>query len=82
VCSPTRRASTLRGVHLRSPSIDHGVASFLWALLFFVIMWLGMLAVGVAGATAFFLSIVSAALIFLFVRVYGQKELRTRRQAR
>ncbi len=70
-------------MHLRPPSIDHGFVSFLWALLFFVILWPGMLAVGVSGATAFFLSIVAAALIFLFVRVYGQEELGPpRRRAR
>jgi hypothetical protein len=69
-------------MHLRPPSIDHGVASFLWALVFFLILWPGMLAVGVSGATAFFLSVVAAALIFLFVRVYGQEELGPRRRAR
>jgi hypothetical protein len=62
-------------MHLRPPSIDHGVASFLWALVFFLILWPGMLAVGVTGATAFFLSVIAAALIFLFVRIYGQEEL-------
>ena len=62
-------------MHLRPPSFDHGFVSFLWALLFFAILWPGMLAVGVTGATAFFLSVVAAVLIFLFVRVYGQEEL-------
>ena len=67
-------------MHLRPPSIDHGVASFLWSLLFFLILWFGMLAVGVAGATAFILGLVGAALIFLFVRVHGEEELRPRRR--
>jgi len=62
-------------MHLRPPSVDHGFASFLWALLFFVILWFGMLAVGVGSGTAFFLSVIAAALIFLFVRVQGQEEL-------
>jgi len=62
-------------VHLRPPSVDHGFASFLWAILFFLILWLGMLAVGVGQATAFFLSMIAAALIFLFVRVQGQEQL-------
>ena len=66
-------------MHLRPPSIDHGVASFLWALLFFLILWPGMLAVGVGGATAFILSVVAAALIFLFVRVQGEEQIGPRR---
>jgi hypothetical protein len=54
------------------PSIDHGVQSFLWALLFFLILWLGMLAIGVSRATALILSLVSAGAIFLFVRLRGE----------
>ena len=37
-------------MHLRMPSIDQGVQSFVWAVVFFVILWLGMLAVGVSSA--------------------------------
>ena len=37
---------------LRAPSIDQGVQSFVWAVVFFIILWLGMLAVGVSGGTA------------------------------
>ena len=59
-------------MHLRMPSIDHGVQSFLWALLFFLILWLGMLAIGVSRATALILSLVSAGAIFLFVRLRGE----------
>ena len=45
----------------------------MWAVIFFLILWVGMLAVGVSGATAFILSLVSAAAIFLFVRVNGDE---------
>ena len=48
-------------MHLRAPSIDHGVQSFLWAVVFFLFLWFGMLAVGVSGATAFVLALVLAA---------------------
>ena len=65
-------------MHLRAPSIDQGVQAFLWAVLFFVILWLGMLAVGVSGATALILSLVSAAAIFLFVRLRGEDRPRAR----
>ena len=62
-------------MHLRAPSIDHGVQSFLWALVFFLFLWFGMLAVGVSGATAFVLALVLGVLIFLFVRIFGEDEL-------
>jgi len=58
-------------MHLRSPSIDHGVRSFLWALVFFVILYFGMVAIAVASGTAFLLSLVLSFLIFLFVRTRG-----------
>ena len=58
-------------MHLRMPSIDQGKQAFLWALFFFLLLWVGMLAVGVSSATAFILSLVSAGAIFLFVRVCG-----------
>jgi hypothetical protein len=54
------------------PSIDHGVQSFFWAAVFFVILWFGMLAVGVSGATAFILALVAAGAIFVFVRTRGE----------
>jgi hypothetical protein len=65
-------SSTIAPMHLRMPSIDHGLQSFLWAFLFFLILWFGMLAVGVSGATAFILSLVSGGAIFLFVRLTGE----------
>ena len=58
-------------MHLRAPSIDQGVQAFVWAVVFFLILWVGMLAVGVSGGTAFILSLVAAAAIFLLVRVRG-----------
>ncbi len=59
-------------VHLRMPSIDHGVQSFIWALLFFLILWFGMLLIGVSDGTALILSLVAAGAIFLFIRVNGE----------
>jgi hypothetical protein len=58
-------------VHLRMPSIDQGVQAFAWAVFFFLLLWFGMLALDVSGATALILSLVSSGAIFLFVRVRG-----------
>jgi uncharacterized membrane protein YdjX (TVP38/TMEM64 family) len=38
-----------------------------------------MLAIGVSGATAFIISVLSACAIFLFVRLYGEDEVRRTR---
>ena len=59
-------------MHLRMPSIDRGVQSFLWSVLFFLVLYFGMLAVGDARGTSFIVSLVSAFLIFLFVRIRGE----------
>jgi hypothetical protein len=58
-------------VHLRMPSIDQGVQAFLWAVVFFLFMWLGALAVGVSGGVAFVVPLVLSCGIFLLVRTRG-----------
>ena len=72
---PAELVCTVDAMHLRAPSIDHGVQSFLWSLVFFLYLWLGMLAVGVSRATSFVLALVLGAAIFLFVRIFGEDEL-------
>jgi hypothetical protein len=67
-------------VHLRAPAFSRGVASFLWALVFGLYVWLGGLAVGVSGGTAFIFGAVIGFLVFLAVMVYGGDE--PRRQPR
>jgi hypothetical protein len=68
-------------VHLRMPSFDRGLTSFLWAFGLGLYLWLGMLAVGVSGATAFIIAALSAGAIFLFIRLRGDEEVRrVRRQ--
>jgi hypothetical protein len=63
-------------VHLRLPSFDRGLTSFLWAFGFGLFLWLGMLLIGVEGATAFIFSVLSAGAIFFFVRLFGDDEIR------
>ena len=55
-------------MHLRMPSIDRGVQSFIWAVVFFLFLYFGMLAIQVSKGTAFVLSLVLSFLIFLLVR--------------
>ena len=63
-------------MHLRPPSIDHGVQSFLWGLFFGVFLWLGMVAIEISAATAFIFGALGAGAVFLFVRRFGQNEPR------
>lgn len=60
----------------RPPSVDHGVLSFFWAFGLGLYIWLGLIAVGVSKATSFILAVVAAFGIFLFVRLYGEEEVR------
>ena len=60
----------------RPPSIDHGVASFLWAVGLGLFIWLGLLAIGISKATSFIVAAIAGAAIFLYVRVFGEEELR------
>jgi hypothetical protein len=53
------------------PSIDRGVQSFLWAVVFFLFLYFGMLAIAVTKGTAFVLSLVAGFLVFLVVRTRG-----------
>lgn len=53
------------------PSIDQGVQAFVWAFVFFLVMWLGSLALKFPAGTSFLLSLLLAAAIFLFVRTRG-----------
>ena len=58
-------------MHLRMPSTAPGVRAFVWALVFLVVMYFGMVALGIHKGTSFLVSLVSAFLIFLFVRTRG-----------
>ena len=61
-------------MHLRPPSIDQGVQAGLWGIGLGLVIWLGLLGIGVGGATAFIMSALAAGAIFLYVRFYGGDE--------
>ena len=69
-------------MHLRAPSVDHGVASGLWGLFFGVFIWFGLVLIKVDGATAFIFGALAGAAIFLFVRKFGESEVRPPRRRR
>ena len=60
-------------MHLRMPSFDQGVLAFVWAVVFFLFMWLGALAIGLPNGASFVVSLVLAGAIFLFVRTRGDR---------
>ena len=60
----------------RPPAVSPGFQSFLWGLLLGAYVWIGALAIGVGGGTAFLLGVVSAFLIFFFVRLFGEDKVR------
>ena len=63
-------------MHLRMPSIDHGVASFVWALVLAGVLFLGLVGIGISTATAVIVSLLAFGAIFLYVRLYGEEERR------
>lgn len=63
-------------MHLRPPAFDHGVVSFIWALFFFLVIWIVGGALGYGSALMFVIGAAAGFLIFLFVRVYGEDEPR------
>jgi hypothetical protein len=60
----------------RPPSIAPGVQAFLWGFFLAVYIWLGLLAVGVQGATAFIFAALCGFGIFLYVRLFGEEQPR------
>lgn len=82
VLSPIRPVRTryAPGVHLRPPSIDHGLASGIWGVVLGLYVIFGGLAIGVGRAESFIVGALAAAAIFLYVRLYGQDEVRRPRR--
>jgi len=58
-------------VHLRPPSIDPGITSFIWAFLLALFVWGGLLAIGVSQGTALSAALLAFGAMFLFIRLQG-----------
>jgi uncharacterized protein len=56
-----------------------GLTSTMWAVFFFLFLWLGMMAVDVSGGTAFILAAVFGFLSFLFIRICSEDDPELRR---
>lgn len=57
--------------HFRLPAFSHGFWAFFWGVVFGVYVWLGGLAVGVTGGTAFIFGAVVTFVVYLLVMAYG-----------
>jgi hypothetical protein len=53
------------------PSVDRGVSSFTWSVVFFLVMFFGGIAVGASKGTMLVVALVASFLIFLFIRTRG-----------
>jgi hypothetical protein len=60
----------------RPPAFSPGFTSLLWGLGLGAYVWLGLLAVGVDNGDAFLFALVAGVLIFFFVRLRGEDQLR------
>jgi putative flippase GtrA len=66
-------------MHLRMPSVDRGVQSFVWAVVFFLFLYFGMVAIAIAKGTALVISLVVGFVVFLFIRTRGDDDPLDRR---
>lgn len=58
-------------MHLRAPSIAKGTQAGIWSLVFFLFIFFGLVVIDIPSGTALVVALVSAFLIFVFVRTYG-----------
>lgn len=65
-------------MHFRLPSFDHGTTSGIWAIGLGFYVFLGLLAIGVTLGLVVVVTVVAIGLIFLYVRLYGEDEVRRR----
>jgi uncharacterized protein len=75
VAAPPVSGLALGAAAMRSALARHKrLTALLWASFFFLYLWLGMLAVGVSGASALIFAAVIGAAIFVFIRVCSEDD--------
>jgi len=60
----------------RPPAFSPGFHALLWGVVLGAYIWIGLLAIGTGGGSAFLFGLVAAVLIFFFVRLCGEDQLR------
>ena len=61
-------------MHLRAPAQSQGFASFLWGFGLGLYVWIGLLAVGIAGGPAFIFGVLAGiGIFFLVLRLGGDR---------
>jgi membrane associated rhomboid family serine protease len=60
----------------RPPAFSPGFQSFLWGLVLGGYVWIGLLAIGSSQGSAFLFGLVAGVLVFFFVRLRGEDQLR------
>jgi hypothetical protein len=67
-------------MHLRPPSIDPGVTSFIWAIVLGLLIWGFLLAIGISKPESFIIAALAGCAIYFYVRVHGEDEPRRGRR--
>jgi hypothetical protein len=60
----------------RPPAFSPGFQAFVWGVLLGAYVWIGLLAIGIGAGSALLFGVVAAVLIFFFVRLRGEDQLR------
>ena len=58
------------------PTFSPGFHAFAWGVILGAYVWVGLLAIGTGAGSAFLFGLVAAVLIFFFVRLCGEDQLR------
>jgi hypothetical protein len=60
----------------RPPAFSPGFHALVWGVVLGAYVWIGLLAIGISSGSAVLFGIVAAVLIFFFVRLCGEDQLR------
>jgi hypothetical protein len=60
----------------RPPAFSPGFHALVWGIVLGAYVWIGLLAIGTGGGSALLFGLLAAVLIFFFVRLCGEDQLR------